>query len=77
MTLANLIKNVNIQGSMTISIWDDYDNEVFRETIHDDVMITINNVEVLVKGLSKLHIKYMYPINDTIVVELYGFHADR
>lgn len=77
MTLANLIKNVNIQGSMTISIWDGYDNEVFRETIHDDVMITINDVEGLVKGLSKLHIKYMYPINDTTVVELYGFHADR
>lgn len=77
MTLANLINNVTIQGSMTISIWDDGDNEVFRETIHDDSMITANDVEGLVKGLSKLHMKYMYPINDTIVVELYGFHANR
>ncbi len=77
MTLANLVNNVVIQGSMTISVWDDYDNEVFRETIHDDDMITVTEVEGLVKGLSKLHIKYMYPINDTIVIELYGFHADR
>lgn len=77
MTLANLVNNVVIQGSMTISVWDDYDNEVFRETIHDDDMITVTEVEGLVKGLSKLHIKYMYPINDTIVVELYGLHADR
>ena len=77
MTLATFLNNVNVQGSMTISIWDGNDNEVFREIIHDDVMITVNDAENLVKGLSKLHIKYMYPINDTIAVELYGFHADR
>lgn len=71
MTLGNLIRNINIQGSMTISIWNSEDEEIFRDTINA-FDITIRDVEALKKGLSRYNIKYMYPIDDTIVVEVYG-----
>lgn len=76
MTLSTLIKNVHIQGSITISVWSDGD-EVFRETIHDDDRIAKYNVEEISSDLLRMNILYMYPINDEIVVEVDGSSIKR
>lgn len=70
MTLGNLIRSINVQGVLRISIWDEADDEVFCGEIRDDNRITIYEVEALLKGLSKQKIIYMYPINDTLTVEV-------
>jgi len=70
MTLGNLIRSINVQGVLRISIWNEDDNEVFCGEVRDDNRITIYEVEALLKGLSKQKIIYMYPINDTLTVEV-------
>ncbi len=70
MTLGNLIRSINVQGVLRISIWNEDDDEVFCGEVRDDNRITIYEVEALLKGLSKQKIIYMYPINDTLTVEV-------
>ena len=72
MTLGNLIRSINVQGVLRISIWNEDDDEVFCSEVRDDNRITIYEVESLMKGLSKQKIIYMYPINDTLTVEVEG-----
>lgn len=66
MTLADLIENIDIQGSMVISVWDG-DKKVERNLICDYTnFITIADVESAGKDFSKMPIKYI----SSIVIEL-------
>lgn len=71
MTIATLIKNIPyVQGIVTVSVWKDGE-EIERVQVESDC-VSASTLEAKCKGVTRLHIKYMFARYDELVIEADG-----